>query len=198
MDGMLTMRGRIGSDLTSLRSKSGTMGARFRLAVTQRRRTDSGEYEDLGSRWYSVCAWGRLANYAMASLHKGDPIFLQGRPSASAWVNNSGEIHSELNITAYIMGHDLNYGTTRYYKNGGEAPILPAVANEEPTDTHINPDVSDSDFMTPCTPDIQNATESQNIYDPGAFHETYETPQTDVTQSTHDEDLHMPNSTAKA
>lgn len=162
MDGTVTLRGRVGSDLVSLRSRTDTPGVRFRLGVTHRRRTDNGSYEDVSSQWFTVCAWGRLATFCLASLHKGDPVIAVGRPSGNAWTSNSGEVMAETVINAQLIGHDLNFGTTRYFKNGGEAPPLPAesrvsVSNEATPEG--------SPFRSDCVEHNGNeSTDSQGVY----------------------------------
>lgn len=196
MDGTLTLRGRVGTDLLTLRTKDGTLGVRFRLAVTQRRRTDAGSYEALGTRWYSIRAWGRLAHYTLACVHKGDPIIMVGRPHAQAWTNSDGEVMSDLGITAHIIGHDLNYGTATFYKNGGKAPELEhgladstnsqtgPVAQETSSQvvisTQTTPENSEyrSDYQSQQhaletgESQVSNSSDAESL---GAFNERYET-----------------------
>lgn len=147
MDTTLTLKGRVGTDLVTMKTSSNVRGVRFRMAVSQWRRNDDGSYQDLGSRWYTIRAWGKLAQYVLASVHKGDPVVVCGRPSAHAWVNATGETMADLVITAQVVGHDLNYGTARFYKNGGDAPAL--VHHDQNGDAaQAQPSVKDSDFMT--------------------------------------------------
>ncbi len=124
MDATMTLRGRVGTDLQTSRSKTGALCVRFRLAVSQWRRTDSGNYEELGVRWYSIRAWGRLAEYVLPSVRKGDPLLVVGRPTANAWADASGEIRSDLVFNAVSIGHDLNFGTSGFRKGGGSAPVI--------------------------------------------------------------------------
>lgn len=190
MDGTLTLRGRVGSDPTSSRTKSGALSVRFRLAVTQWRRTDEGKYEDLGARWYTVRAWGRLATYVQASIHKGDPVVLVGRPIANAWANSAGEVMSDLVIHAHVLGHDLNYGTTTFFKNGGTAPALSTDTHSQgasavSVNAHSTP--SDSEFHTPLSVSDPNAAAQAGTdggvepssltgsEDTGVFHSVYST-----------------------
>lgn len=168
MEGTLTLRGRVGTDLTTVKTKSGTLGIRFRLAVTQWRRTDQGGYEDLGARWYSVRAWGKLARYTLASIRKGDPVVVVGRPQAQAWTNHAGEILSDLLISAQIIGHDLNFGTTSFYKNGGQVPPL-MDASPEPVSSDAPPAAADNPVdmdaekhlaAAPSTPGMEHVASS--------------------------------------
>lgn len=117
----LTFRARIGSDLTSARTTRGVPVVRFRIAVPQWRRTDSGDYEDLEPRWYTVRAWDRLAQNIATSLSKGQPVIVVGRPVSNAWVDSNGQIHSEIVINATAIGHDLSMGSAMFFKRG-QAP----------------------------------------------------------------------------
>lgn len=117
----LTFRARIGSDLTSSRTTRGVPVVRFRIAVPQWRRTDSGDYEDLEPRWYTVRAWDRLAQNIATSLSKGQPVIVVGRPVSNAWVDSNGQIHSEIVINASAVGHDLSMGSAMFFKRG-QAP----------------------------------------------------------------------------
>lgn len=140
VDTTMTLRGRVGTDLQTSRTKTGTLCVRFRLAVAQWRRTDSGDYEEIGVRWYSIRAWGRLADYVLPSIRKGDPVIVIGRPSANAWADHEGEIRADLVFTAVAVGHDLNYGMTRFNKHGGTMPVVgeapQGTASSEPSMTN--------------------------------------------------------------
>lgn len=140
MDATMTLRGRVGTDLHTSRSKTGALCVRFRLAVSQWRRTDSGNYEELGVRWYSVRAWGRLAEYVLPSVRKGDPLVIVGRPTANAWTDGAGEIRSDLVFNAVTIGHDLNFGTSNFRKGGGSAPVItePAYLSTEESQISIS------------------------------------------------------------
>lgn len=193
MDGTMTLRGRVGTDLQTSRTKTGTLCVRFRLAVSQWRRTDSGNYEELGVRWYSIRAWGRLAEYVLPSVRKGDPVVIVGRPMANAWTDGAGEIRSDLVFNAVAMGHDLSFGTATFHKRGGPAPTItePAYLNEgapqASVSTQASPPGSEyrSDFHAPENAEqaqeqtldsgTQQAPADQADAQEGAFHSSYDT-----------------------
>lgn len=120
---MITLRGRIGTDLKSRTTQNGQLIVRFRLAVSQWRRRDDGSYEDQDARWYTVRAWDRLGEHAIKSVIKGHPIIVVGRPSANAWVDAAGEVHSEIVIDAKAIGHDLNTGISQFWKTTGAPSV---------------------------------------------------------------------------
>lgn len=114
--GTVILRGRVGSDLRSMTSQSGTKGIRFRLAATQWRINDSGKYEERDPHWYTVCVWDRLAKNLLSSVEKGTPIIVSGRPSARAWIGPDSEARAELVINASFCGIDLAFGPAAVMK----------------------------------------------------------------------------------
>ena len=114
--GTVILRGRVGSDLRSMTSQSGTKGIRFRLAASQWRINDSGKYEERDPHWYTVCVWDRLAKNLLSSVEKGTPIIVSGRPSARAWIGPDSEARAELVINASFCGIDLAFGPAAVMK----------------------------------------------------------------------------------
>ncbi len=114
--GTVILRGRVGSDLRSMTSQSGTKGIRFRLAASQWRINDSGKYVERDPHWYTVCVWDRLAKNLLSSVEKGTPIIVSGRPSARAWIGSDSEARAELVINASFCGIDLAFGPAAVMK----------------------------------------------------------------------------------
>ncbi|WP_299063184.1 single-stranded DNA-binding protein [uncultured Actinomyces sp.] len=114
--GTVILRGRVGSDLRSMTSQSGTKGIRFRLAASQWRINDSGKYEERDPHWYTVCVWDRLAKNLLSSVEKGTPIIVSGRPSARAWIGPDSEARAELVINASFCGIDLAFNPAAVMK----------------------------------------------------------------------------------
>ena len=114
--GTVILRGRVGSDLRSMTTQSGTKGVRFRLAASQWRINDSGKYEERDPHWYTVCVWDRLARNLLSSVEKGTPIIVSGRPSARAWIGSDSEVRAELVINASFCGIDLAFGPAAVMK----------------------------------------------------------------------------------
>ena len=108
--GSVVLRGRIGSDLSSMSAQNGTKGLRFRMAAPQWRITDAGQYEEREPKWYTVCVWDRLAQNIARSVQKGTPVIVCGRPSARGWLGPDQQVRSELVINASFMGIDLVFG----------------------------------------------------------------------------------------
>ncbi|MBF1736212.1 MAG: single-stranded DNA-binding protein, partial [Trueperella pyogenes] len=93
--GSVVLRGRIGSDLSSMSAQNGTKGLRFRMAAPQWRITDAGQYEEREPKWYTVCVWDRLEQNIARSVQKGTPVIVCGRPSARGWLGPDQQVRSE-------------------------------------------------------------------------------------------------------
>ncbi len=113
-DTTITLRGRVGTELAAHTSVNGQMTTRFRLAVTNWFAAANGELVQGRTHWYSVRAWERLADNALHSIKKGEPVIVVGRPSAHTWIDKNGKVHAELVITAQSIGHDLAHGRSAY------------------------------------------------------------------------------------
>lgn len=152
---LMVLRGRVGTNLTLHRSEEdgGRSFVRFRMVVPRARRKDNGQWEDGEPQWYTVRAWGPLADNMAASLHKGNPLVVVGRPAAHAWINSEGEIRSELAINAFTVGHDMGFGISLYRRlmpmrtdqEGPEVRIVPARSVETTTE---NDQAEVEDFET--------------------------------------------------
>lgn len=122
-DTTITLRGRVGTDLAKNITQSGQVTVRFRLAVTHWFASVDGVLTQGQTKWYTVRAWDRLANNLMHSISKGEPVIVVGRPTASAWRDKTtGEVRSDLVITAQSVGHDLTNGWAQYMKTRRQVP----------------------------------------------------------------------------
>lgn len=121
----ITLRGRIGTDLRKFKTRRDQVIVRFRLAVSQYRIRDDGTFEERDTQWYTVRAWDRLAENALASLHKGDPVIVVGRATVNVWKDDQGEARGELVITAQAIGPDLGLGISRFARTGAFSSARP-------------------------------------------------------------------------
>ncbi len=142
----LTLRGRVGTDLRRRTTQSGRHTIRFRLAVSQWRVRDDGVIEDREPHWYTVRAWDRLAENAVSSIHKGDPVIVVGRPTVNAWKDDQGEVRSEMVVTAQAMGHDIAFGWTHFGKVPTPAPEASA---ESAVETSASSGISSREGESP-------------------------------------------------
>ena len=137
---LIVLRGRAGSEVTLYVPDEGEDKrpfARFRMAVPQPRRRDDGSWEEGEAQWYTVRAWGALADNTYASVHKGIPLVVVGRPTAQAWLTEGGELRSEVAINARTIGPDLSFGATSFRRyvtaKPAEAPEPPRTSGQSGT-----------------------------------------------------------------
>lgn len=78
--------------------------ASFRLATSD---------DAKNTNWYTVSVFDKLASNAGISLSKGDRIIVTGKLRVRDW-DNGERSGTTIEIEAETIGHDLNYGTSRF------------------------------------------------------------------------------------
>ena len=79
----ITLVGNLGRDPETRYTPNGTMNVRFTMAVSRRFNDQSGQQQER-TNWYSVTAWGRLAEpldrlAQSGYLAKGKQVYVDGR-----------------------------------------------------------------------------------------------------------------------
>lgn len=67
--------------------------------------------DEAGSNWYTVRAYGRLAENVHQSIDKGDRVIVTGRIEVHDW-DNGEKTGTSVEIHAQAIGHDLAHHTT--------------------------------------------------------------------------------------
>jgi single-strand DNA-binding protein len=81
-------------------TSSGTALCNITIAINHKYTTDSGEKRE-DSTFVDVTLWGRLAEIAGQYLHKGEPVFIQGRLQTETWDDKqTGAKRSKLKVVA--------------------------------------------------------------------------------------------------
>src|SRR5690606_29170002 len=91
------------------------------LASTPRYRKD-GQWADRPTEWFTVKAWRDAALNIALSVHKGEPVIVQGRLRSQEWTSADGPRTDHV-IEAFAVGHDLMRGRasfTRVVRNSQE------------------------------------------------------------------------------
>lgn len=128
---VVTVQGRIGSDVEFKSAENGTGLAVFRLGSNARfYHRGENRWKDRPTTWFTVECWRTLAENAGKSLQKGQPVIVTGRLKTSEWTND-GETRSKTVLDAYTIGHDLARGTASFTKN---PPQQQDQASESATD----------------------------------------------------------------
>ena len=83
-------------------AQSGKAVAKARLAENHRGKSQSGEWEDTGTTWHNVTAFGALAE-KLAEVPKGARLAVQGRQSSRAY-EKDGEQRQWTETIADVFG----------------------------------------------------------------------------------------------
>lgn len=117
MTDTITVRGFAGTAPEHRTPASGTEVTTLRLGSTPRwRNSQTGEWNSGSTNWYTVAAFGRLAENVAESISKGDPIVVVGRPKVRQWENDDGIRGTDVEISAQSVAHDLTYGRSTFTK----------------------------------------------------------------------------------
>lgn len=92
----ITGTGHLGADPELRFTQSGKAVANFRIACTERKRTQSGEWEDGTTTWLNVTVWERLAETVAEHLRKGSLVHVVGRLSQR---EHEGKVYYDVTAT---------------------------------------------------------------------------------------------------
>jgi single-strand DNA-binding protein len=118
---------------------SGTAVADLGLAVNESFKNKAGETVEQ-TCFVDVVVWGRQAETASEYLHKGSPVFVEGRLQLDQWESKEGEKRSKLRVRAdrvQFLGSP-GKGTEYAAAPEGSAP-------QEPSAPPSAPEVADDD-----------------------------------------------------
>ncbi|MCF7848587.1 MAG: single-stranded DNA-binding protein [Kiritimatiellales bacterium] len=120
---------------------SGTAVADLRMAMNESYKNKAGETVE-STCYVDVVVWGRQAETSSEYLHKGSPVFVEGRLQLDQWENQQGEKRSKLRVRAdrvQSMGSPGQKGT-EFSSTPGQ-PTSEQVAAEPPPDMADDDDV---------------------------------------------------------
>ena len=95
----IELLGYLGHDPQSIQVESDARGAKFSLAVNRAWTDDSGQRQE-ETDWFSVVAWGRLAQNCMSYLSKGSLVFVVGRPRIQRWTEQQVRKREQIQVVA--------------------------------------------------------------------------------------------------
>jgi single-strand DNA-binding protein len=110
----ITVHGNVVSDPVQRTGRTGSIFTTFRVAQTPYRRGADGRYYDGETSYYSVITFNALAANAAVSLHKGQPIVVEGSVSVKQYVGTDGQPRTSAEIDADHLGHDLSWGRATF------------------------------------------------------------------------------------
>lgn len=114
---LTTIRGNATRAPEDRTNKDGSRAANLRLAVNSRYYNRvKGEFADRKPEYVTVYCHRRLAEHALASVKKGQPLVVTGRVGLAEWTREDGTEGYSLTMQADAIGHDLSFGTTTFTK----------------------------------------------------------------------------------
>jgi single-strand DNA-binding protein len=106
-------------------SAKGSAWASCGLAVTPRRRTDDGSFEDLPPEFYDLVCFGDLAEHVAECLHKGDRVVAVGRIEEEHWTGKDGAERTTTKLVAEEVGPSLRFATVHVERVERRGPAAP-------------------------------------------------------------------------
>ena len=116
--------GNLGKDPEIRYLPSGKPTASFSLATNRKYKLEGELKEEV--EWFTIVAFGRLAEICGEFLKKGRPVFVEGRVRTRNWIDSSGNKHYKTEVIAEAM--------TLMGKPNGSGPAEPPIVNE-PSDS---------------------------------------------------------------
>jgi len=91
--------GNVGNEPEMRFAPSGNPVTSFRVATNRVYATTDGEREQ-ETEWFSVVAWGRLAEQCNQFLAKGRSVYTEGRLRTRTWESQDGQRHYRVEVVA--------------------------------------------------------------------------------------------------
>ncbi len=114
--------GNLGQDPEVRMTNSGTAVCELRIACTDRRRTQDGQWEDQ-TEWVTVVTFGRTAENAGKFLSKGRSVYVEGRLQTRSWDDQEGKKRYKTEVVAQVVqflgGRNDSDGYSSQASSGG-------------------------------------------------------------------------------
>ena len=91
--------GNVGSEPEMRSTPNGNPVTSFSVATNRRYTTADGERKE-ETEWFTVVAWGRLAEQCNQFLTKGQRVYTEGRLHTRTWEGQDGQKHQRSEIVA--------------------------------------------------------------------------------------------------
>ncbi len=129
--------GNLGRDPELRYTAQGTPVCTFTMATNDRRKDRNGEMQDQ-TTWFRVTLWNRQAETASQYLHKGKPVYIEGRLRVEEFTDREGRQRQSLEVTAtdmqFIGSRQDDAGVERSASASASSSPGAAAAPAEPAD----------------------------------------------------------------
>jgi single-strand DNA-binding protein len=133
--------GNLGRDPELRYTPQGDAVCDFSIAVNDRKRDKSGEFQDV-TTWFKVTLWRKLAENASKYLTKGRSVYVEGRLQVEEWTDRDGKNR----YTLIIQGSDVHF----IADNRGDEMATNSTADND-FSNHNNSGVSRADGVATIT-----------------------------------------------
>jgi single-strand DNA-binding protein len=124
---LITISGNLTQDPELRFTKTEKAVATLRVACSDRKRTESGEWVDGETIYLNVVVWNQTATNAAQSLNKGDSIVVQGKLKQRDYVDKEGQTKTIFEVEADYLGAELRRFS--YQKQSDNVSWNPAPAS---------------------------------------------------------------------
>lgn len=120
----LTIDGNLTADPETGVSASGKPWARLRVAVNDRRLSETtNQWEDAGTVFHDVAVFGKQAEHVARSLHEGDTVLVAGKLRFGMYDNpDTGQVRETRQIIADTVAVSLRYRDVTIDRAGAGGP----------------------------------------------------------------------------
>ena len=91
--------GQLGRDPEMRYTPSGRPVTSFSVTTTRSWTSSDGDRRE-ETEWFNVVAWGNLAEICKQYLHKGQPVYVEGRLQTRGWEDQEGKKHFRTELVA--------------------------------------------------------------------------------------------------
>lgn len=142
---VITVVGNVVDEPERRTTTSGVCVTSFRIAATERRRTQDAQWIDGDSLFLRVNCWRLLAENVVQCVHRGDPVMVRGRLFSREY-ERDGQRRNSYEVEAYEVGFDLTRGTAEFTRNKRPAVTFD-VPEQIPAEDPEEGDVLDADEL---------------------------------------------------
>lgn len=145
-DNSVTITGNCTRDPELRYTNNGMQIATFGVAINQRKRNDSGQWEDGETSYFDVTCFRELAENVAESVSKGTRVIVAGTLKQRSWETPDGDKRSKIEVIADEVGPSLRWATASVERmgrsssdgGGGSAAAAPQGGSDGPPPSYDN------------------------------------------------------------
>lgn len=115
MSSAVTLVGRVGADPDIRFGSNGKAIAKLRVVTSGRRMVD-GKWQDVDTTWWSVTAFGPVAEALSDRINKGNGVIVVGKAKQDTWTDKDGNERTAIAVIADHVGLDLRWSGVKAVK----------------------------------------------------------------------------------